>query len=84
MREREPKLSGNEIALYLKLSVPDQLFQRPTIQANINVPIESVGKITITPEMTTNIEKIVKEVVGLEVGVSLAPHPSAAPDSDKE
>lgn len=74
IREKEPRLAGNEVALRLELDVPDGLFKRPVLKAVMKVPQESIPKTSITPQITDNIEKIIKEATGLEMCVSILPH----------
>lgn len=74
VREREPKMAGNEIALRFELNVPDALFGRPTLKAVMKIPEDAVPKTSITPEITDNIGKIIKEVTGLEMHISVIPH----------
>lgn len=71
MRERPPRLQGNEIAVLLTLAVPDAIFKRPTLEARMVVPNEAVPKATITPKVTDNIEKIIKEATGLNMVVTV-------------
>lgn len=73
LRDREPKLKGNEISLKLALDLPDALFKRPQLEAKMVVPAEAAAKIKITPEITDNIEKIIKETIGLTMAVSVVP-----------
>lgn len=71
IREREPRLSGNEIALRLRMEVPDGLFQRPVLLANMVVPEAAVPKGKVNVMMTDNIEKIIKEATGLTMRVTV-------------
>lgn len=75
LREREPNLKGNEIALNLVFDVPDELFKRPVLVAKMAIPQTAVPKSKITPEITTNIEKIVKEATGLNLVVTVIEQP---------
>lgn len=72
LREKEPKLSLNEIALKLELDVPEKLFKRPVLNALIKVPEAAIMGNTITPEITDNIEKIIKETTGLNMVIRLS------------
>lgn len=75
IRERQPRLAGNEIALKLSLEVPDELFTRPVLEAKMSIPKDAVPKATITPQITDNIEQIIKEATGLNMIVSVIEHP---------
>lgn len=69
--EREPKLAANEISLRLCLEVPASLFERPRLEATMKVPNEAVPKIKITPAVTDNVEKMIKQATGLNMVVSI-------------
>lgn len=73
MVERVPKLKGNEIALRLVIDLPKALFIRPTLEARMTIPDEAVPTIEITPEVTDNIAKIIKESTGLTMSVNVVP-----------
>lgn len=73
MKEREPQLNGNEIAVHLRLDIPDALFDRPMLEAKMALPADVVPKVKITPEITSNLESIIKERTGLNLRVGIAP-----------
>ncbi len=73
--EKVPTLKGNEISLRLKLNIPNAVFERPQLTAEMTVPDNAVSKIAITPEVADNIEKIIKEATGLTINVTVAEHP---------
>lgn len=74
VREREPRLAGNEIALRLELDIPDALFQRPVLKAHMTIPKEAVPKSSITPAIADNVEKLIKEATGLTMHVTVVEH----------
>lgn len=82
IREREPSMKGNEIAVRVELNVPDELFERPILRANMKIPKEAVPKVNITAEVTDNIEKIIKQATGLEMAVTLVEHNETQTDED--
>lgn len=86
LAEREPSLAGNEVAVKIKLELPEALFKRPKLVANLEIPQEAVPKTEITTEVTTNIEKIIKETTGLEMRLSIVPfeEPQQETDTDDE
>ena len=71
IREREPRLGANEIALRVALEVPDAIFRRPILRADLKVPREAVPGVAITPEIATNVEQLIKQATGLEMVVSI-------------
>lgn len=79
IKERFPSLTGNQIGLRLKLEIPDALFERPILEATMKVPTEAVPKITITPQITDNIERIIREATGLQMKVGIVEHEKELP-----
>lgn len=73
--ERVPTLQGNEFSLRLRLDIPDAIFERPQLSAELAVPSTSVQEIKITPDVTKKIESIIKESTGLTMNVSVIEHP---------
>lgn len=71
LRQQEPRLSANEIALRIHLQVPDALFKRPILEARMEIPDEAVPHATITPQIRDNVENLIKEATGLNMVVSL-------------
>jgi len=72
---KEPRLTVNEIAFRLHLEIPDAIFKRPMILADIVIPRETVLPDKITVDMTNNIEEAIKSVTGLEMRVSVVEPP---------
>ncbi len=74
IKERSPSLKGNEIALKLQIEIPNEMFTRPTLEVKMKIPTEAIPRTSITPEITSNIEKIIKEQTNLNIVVSVVEH----------
>lgn len=72
--ERAPSLSGSEVGVRLRIEIPDAFFKRPILTAEMTIPDTAVPTINITPEITTNIEEIIKERTGLDMVISIVPY----------
>lgn len=79
MKERLPSLGGNQIAMKLKIEIPSDMFERPLLEAVMKVPEEAIPKVTITTDVTTNIERIIKEQLGLNMKVGIVEHEKEMP-----
>jgi hypothetical protein len=64
-------MNVDEIAILLNLEIPDALFTKPKLIAEIKVPEKAVSQEQITAEVTDNIEEAIKSVTGLEMRVSI-------------
>ena len=73
--ERQPSMGGNEIALRIEMEIPNKLFERPIIVAQMKVPDEAVPRVKITPTITDNLAKIIKENIGLNMVVTVVEQP---------
>lgn len=82
IREKEPRMAGNEFAVKLVLDVPDALFSRPILVAKMAISKEAIPKSSITPTITDNVEKLIKEATGLEMRVSIVEHENEKEDGD--
>lgn len=69
--ERVPALKGNEVAMRLELSLPDELFQRPIVKASISIPKTAVPQVKLDATVTDNVQRIIQEVTGLEMHVTV-------------
>lgn len=77
--EREPSLAGDEVAVRLVIDIPDAFFKRPTLTAELAIPSEAVPQTKLTPEVTDNVEKLIKEGTGLDMKVSIVPYKDEEP-----
>lgn len=75
LAEREPRMAGNEIAVRISLDIPTKIFERPIVQATMKIPDEAVPKTKITPEITDNIQKIIKDATTLNMVVRVVEQP---------
>lgn len=76
VRKNFTRLKGNEIAVNLVIDIPDAMFQRPVVKAEIVIPVEAVPVTKIDSNITDNIKEIIKTTTGLEMHVSVVEFPS--------
>lgn len=62
-----PALASNEIAVKVSIEVPDEIFEKPMLQAKVTIPKEAVSKPVINAEVIDNVESIIKQNTGFEV-----------------
>lgn len=67
MSKGSPSLDADEIAVLVMLELPDAIFEKPTFQANIEVPASAVSKPVIEASVIDNVEEIIKQNTGFEV-----------------
>jgi len=64
--DKKPTLHPDEIVVYLNINVPDALFQKPALRADIIIDEKLVPE-QISAEVIDNIKEIVREKVGLTI-----------------
>jgi hypothetical protein len=67
--DKKPSLHPDEIAIYLTISVPDALFQRPALKAHITIN-QSVVPSQISADVIDNIQQVLQEQLQLSVEVT--------------
>lgn len=67
----KPKLATNEIAIQLNINIPDQLFTKPTLVADINVDEKLATQELISAEVIDNAKQLLSEALGLELRISV-------------
>lgn len=66
----KPATKANEVAVKIAIDIPDAYFETPELSAKITVPEDSVNKPVITPQVESNIAKLISEQLGVQVHVS--------------
>ena len=65
--KRKPSLDDDEVVVSLNINLPDSLFEKPQLNAVIEVKDGQVKPFDITPQLIDNI----KEAIELQVGASI-------------
>lgn len=66
-----PQLGWAELAIKVKLDIPDKLFVMPALQADITIPEDAVKTRIMTPEVTNNIKEALEGVTGMEIKLTV-------------
>jgi hypothetical protein len=70
-----PRLDWDEISIYTTLEIPDQLFNRPALQAAITIPESAVNKNPLTAEVVDNVKEAIESTTGLKFSVTVEEPP---------
>lgn len=65
MTRTKPSLGYNEIAIAVQLQVPDELFERPVINAKIE--IKDVDKLEFDPQVIIDTKELVEQQTGAKI-----------------
>lgn len=67
LTKNRPSLEANEIAVKVNLELPDELFDKPQLEATVKVPKEAVSAPVIDAEVVDNVEQIILDQTGFHV-----------------
>ncbi len=67
MTKSNPAIASNEIAVKVMIEIPDAVFDKPTLQAQITIPEEAVSRPVISAEVVDNVQEIIKQNTGFDV-----------------
>lgn len=67
MTKSSPALASNEVAVKVSIELPDEIFDKPSLQANIVVPASAVSKPVINAGVIDNVQEIIKQNTGFDV-----------------
>lgn len=67
--DKKPSLHPDEIAIYLSINIPDTLFQRPALKAEIKIEDKLVPA-QISADVIDNIQQIIQENLNIKVEIS--------------
>lgn len=76
MTKNKPALDGHEIALHLDLTLPDALFEKPSLSAKVVIP-DGGATYDLSAEVQANIAAAVKQATGITLHIT-APEPDAS------
>jgi len=66
----KPRLATDEIAMELNVEIPDQLFLKPTLVANITVDEKLATQELISAEVIDNAKQLISDSLGLTLNVT--------------
>jgi len=71
VRKNVPSLAWNQVSVSMNMELPDELFTKPLIHADIVVPSDSINPHVITPKIKSNFKKAIEQSSGLEVRLTM-------------
>lgn len=69
--KNRPDLAWNQISMLLSLSLPDALFQKPALSAEIIIPDSAAIPVNIPAETQLNVQNAIETAVGMEVRLTM-------------
>lgn len=71
LTKSKPSLRWDEISILLELNIPDALFDRPRLEAKIDIPKEAVGPDLININVIENVKEAIEQAVGLDFSINV-------------
>lgn len=68
----KPSLTAKEISINMEINLPDALFEKPKLVANITVPDSAASSKVIESIVFDNVEEAIEQATGLEFSISVA------------
>lgn len=69
--KNKPSLDWNEISIQMNLILPDALFRKPQLSANITIPDEAAVSKVISADVQDNVKEAIEQATGMEVKLNL-------------
>ena len=67
----KPALESDEIAIRLGIQLPERLFKRPLLSANVIVDSAAVRPVEISPDVLINTADLIEQQTGLKVELTV-------------
>lgn len=75
--KRSPALQGGEVAMALKVEVPEAIFMRPSLRAAVTVAPSAVSPPVIETQVVDNVAELLRATFGCDVRITVE-QPEAA------
>lgn len=70
---KKPTVAANEIAVKIECNIPDELFSRPQLKFQIDIPKEAVPQKEISAEVIGNLKELIQQNTGLTISLISEP-----------
>ena len=67
----KPGIQWNEISIYLEINLPDALFDKPRLEAKIDIPREAAVHDVLTSDVVENVAEAIKTATGLTFSINV-------------
>ena len=67
----KPNIGWDEVSVLLDVNLPDALFQRPRLEAKINIPEEAAAREVITSDVVENVKEAIETATGLTFSINV-------------
>lgn len=82
MTHNKPNINWDEVSILLDVNIPDALFDRPRLEAKIEIPEEAVGPDVLNSEVVENVKEAIEQKTGLEFSINIIKSESSPDDNN--
>lgn len=68
-----PGLDWDEISMKVNLELPNALFSKPQLSADIKIPDEAASPTELNADVIENVRQAIEQAAGMEVRLSITP-----------
>ena len=73
LRRSKGSMSMTEVAVKINLQIPDEMFERPHLQATITLDPELVTPNTLDPQLVINTKDLIEQQTGAKIDFKILP-----------
>lgn len=66
-----PDIAADEVCISLNLNIPDEIFTRPRLVANITIPAKAAEPEEISSEILVNTKDAIEQATGLTFAINV-------------
>ena len=71
LTKTQPNTDWNEVSMALNVDIPDAIFKRPRLSAEVQIPKEAAQPQEITASVIGDFETAIKTATGMDVRITL-------------
>lgn len=71
LSQGKPMVRTDEVSILLSINLPDTLFNKPRLEAKIEIPEEAVGPDVLNSEVIENVKDAIKQSTGLTFAINV-------------
>lgn len=71
LTQGQPAVDADEISILLDVTLPDALFDKPRLEAKIEIPEDAVGPDVINSKVIENVKDAIHQSTGLTFAINV-------------
>ncbi len=79
----KPSITWDEISILLDINLPDALFNKPRLEAKIEIPREAAGPDVLNSEVVENVQEAIEQATGLTFSINVIKNEEGEKDEFK-